>query len=53
MLNITKTRIFSYTILLSKLFFISTLFTFQVDAQNIPLNKNELVMLLNEELSGE
>lgn len=53
MLNIAKTRIFSYTILLSKLFFISTLFTFQVDAQNIPLNQNELVMLLNEELSGE
>ncbi|MFT5216507.1 MAG: aminopeptidase YwaD [Glaciecola sp.] len=42
-------RSFALLILFSSLF----IFPFQTKAQNIPLNQEELVMLLNEELSGE
>lgn len=44
-------RTLSHLFLLT-LFFISSI-SFKSNAQNIPLNQDELVMLLNEELSGE
>ena len=47
--TILKLRVLSYTFILSVFF----LFSFHIEAQNIPLNQEELVMLLNEELSGE
>jgi len=53
MLNIFKLRILSHKLLLLVLFLFIFSFSFQGNAQNIPLNQEKLVILLNEELSGE
>ena len=51
--TIFKMRLPLHEFILSVFFLFTFLLSFHSKAQNIPLNQEELVMLLNEELSGE